>query len=168
MLHPLIKVVDLGVIEGRGLVAQGLIRQGEIVSQLEPDQPMYLISEVVNWPEAEQETLLIHAYQCSETHLVNEQGDERFMNHSCDPNTWWGGDNDTMIARRDIQPGEEITYDYATTEITLPFEMACGCGSPHCRGVVTNLDYRDPAWQAAYGLHLPDYTLRCLERENGR
>ncbi len=73
-----------------------------------------------------------------------------------------------MIARRDIKPGEEITYDYATTEITLPFEMACGCGSPHCRGVVTNLDYRDPAWQAAYGLHLPDYTLRCLERENGR
>jgi len=163
MLHPFIEVVDLGVIQGKGLVARGLIHQGEVVSKLEPDQPMYLIAEIVTWPLEKQDALLHYAYQCSETHVVNEQGDERFMNHSCDPNTWWA-DDDTMVARRDIQPGEEITYDYATTEITIPFEMKCGCGSPQCRGRVTHLDYLDPAWQFIYGEHLPEHTRRSLER----
>lgn len=38
-----------------------------------------------------------------------------FENHSCDPTTWFV-DDITMNARRDILPGEEITYDYSTTE----------------------------------------------------
>ncbi len=168
MLHPFVKVADLGVIQGKGLVATGFIRQGEIVSTLEPDQPMYRIADVQSWPQAEQDKLLHYAYQCSATHLVNEQGDERFMNHACDPNTWWA-DNDTMIARRNIQPGEELTYDYATTEITIPYEMPCTCGSSNCRGLVTNQDYLDPNWQKIYGEHLPDYTLACIrEVQNGR
>ena len=37
-----------------------------------------------------------------------------FQNHSCDPTTWWV-DDITLVARRDILPGEEITYDYGTT-----------------------------------------------------
>ncbi|MBE2220244.1 MAG: SET domain-containing protein-lysine N-methyltransferase [Anaerolineae bacterium] len=162
MLHPLVEVEDFGVIQGKGLVARGLIRQGEVVSRLEPGEPMYLISEVLAMPQAEQDKLMHYAYQCSATQVVNEQGDERYMNHSCDPNTWWA-DNDTMIARRDIQPGEELTYDYATTDILVPFEMDCGCGSPHCRGRVTNLDYLDANWQLTYGEYLPDYTLACIK-----
>lgn len=34
---------------------------------------------------------------------------------SCDPNTWFVGDT-KMTARRDIEPEEELTYDYATTD----------------------------------------------------
>ena len=167
MLHPLVEVKDLGVIQGKGLIARGLIHKGEVVSKLEPDEPMYLISEVLSWSQAEQDKLMHYAYQCSKTHVVNEQGDERYMNHSCDPNTWWT-DNDTMVARRDIQPGEEITYDYATTEITIPFEMACGCGSLKCRGVVTNRDYLNLDWQLEYGGYLPDFTLFCMRQTENK
>lgn len=163
MLHPFIRVKSNGVIEGNGLVTEGLIRAGEVVSRLEPDEPMYLIAEVLSWPQDKQNELLVYAYQCNETHVVNEQGSERFMNHSCDPNTWWA-DDDTMIARRDILPGEELTYDYATTEVTIPFEMICRCGSPNCRGKVTNHDYLDPVWQARFGDHLPRHTLNAITR----
>lgn len=163
MLHPLVEVVDKGVIEGRGLVARGLIRKGEVVSKLEPDEPMYLISDVLTWTQEAQDRLLTYAYQCSETHVVNEQGDERFMNHACDPNTWWA-DDDTMIARRDIQPGEELTYDYATTEVTIPFEMDCRCSSANCRGRVSNRDYLNPEWQARFGTNLPRHTLNAIEQ----
>lgn len=161
MLHPAIKLRQDDVIEGKGLVATGFIKAGEVVSRLEPDQPMFRIDEVLTWSEEKQDDLLHYGYQCSATHIVSEQGDERFMNHSCDPNTWWA-DDETMIARRDIQPGEEITYDYATTEITIPFEMTCRCGSPQCRGIVTHLDYRDPAWQAQYEGHLPTHTQQAI------
>lgn len=163
MLHSLVEVKDLGVIQGKGLVARGLIHKGEVVSRLEPGEPMYLISEVLVMPQAEQDKLMHYAYQCSATQVVNEQGDERYMNHSCDPTTWWA-DNDTMIARRDIQAGEEITYDYAMTDILVPFEMDCSCGSVKCRGRVTNLDYLDAAWQLEYGDYLPDYTLACINK----
>lgn len=163
MLHPLIRVVDFGVIEGTGLVSTGLIRAGEVVSRLEPNQPMYPIAEILMWSAEKQEEMLHFGYQCNETHLVCEQGSERFMNHSCDPNTWWG-DNNTMIARRDIQPDEELTYDYATTEITIPFEMPCECGSANCRGVITNVDYQDTAWQKQYGGYLPEHTKKAILR----
>lgn len=161
MLHKNIAVVDRGVIEGKGFIAQDLIKKGEVVSRLEPNQPTYTIAEVLAMPQEEQDKLLHYAYQYREDALVNEQGDERFMNHSCDPNIVWA-DDDTMIASRDILPGEEITFDYAMTEVAIPFRMECRCGSPNCRGIITNLDYRDPAWQAKYGDKLPRHTLKAI------
>lgn len=40
----------------------------------------------------------------------------RFINHSCQPNCWWEVVDKTIWIRasRTIQPGEELTYDYAT------------------------------------------------------
>ncbi len=60
------------------------------------------------------------------------------MNHSCDPNVWFH-DEVTLIARRDIYPGEEIVIDYAMfnggqlgdLDSVLPFE--CNCGASLCR-----------------------------------
>lgn len=161
MLHKHIKLVDRGVIEGRGLVAQDWIRAGEVVSRLEPDQPTMPIVDLFALPQDEQDTLMHYCYQCDETHIVCEGGDEKYMNHSCDPNTWWQ-DDETMIARRDIAPDEEVTYDYATTEVDVPFSMTCGCGAATCRGEVTSDDYQDPAWQARYGAHLPAHTLKAI------
>ena len=163
MLHPLVKVVNFGVIEGKGLIAQGLIGTGEVVSRLEPNQYMIPIAEVLTWSQEKQDDILHYGYQYNDTHMVCESGDERFMNHSCDPNTWWA-DSDTMIARRDIQLGEEITYDYATTEITVPFEMPCFCGSANCRHIVTYQDYLIPEWQALFGQHLPAHTLKAIAK----
>jgi hypothetical protein len=161
MLHPLIKVVELGVIQGKGYIAQGLIRQGEVISRLDGAYTLYAISEVQTWDAAAIDELLHYGYQCSATEIVQEHGDEKYMNHSCNPNTWWADDH-TMIARRDIQAGEEITYDYATTEVTLDFTMQCYCGSSLCRGVVTNKDHVDPQWQARFGDHLPTHTKQAI------
>ena len=40
----------------------------------------------------------------------------RFINHACQPNCWWEVVDKTIWIRasRTIQPGEELTYDYAT------------------------------------------------------
>ena len=44
------------------------------------------------------------------------------MNHSCDPTCWFTDeDPEVMVACRDIQEGEEITYDYATSETINSF-----------------------------------------------
>ncbi len=161
MLHPNVKVVEIDVIHGKGMLATGLIREGEVVSRLEPDQPTKTVDEVLAMPPDEREAYTHYAYQFRENLYVHEENDERYMNHSCDPNTWWL-DDDTMIARRDIQPGEEITFDYATTEITVPYAMRCRCGAEICRETVTHLDYLDETWQARFGDHLPEHTRKAI------
>ncbi|KAE9547183.1 hypothetical protein FO519_009605, partial [Halicephalobus sp. NKZ332] len=160
-LHQNVVVIDKGVIEGKGLVAIKLIKKGEIVSPYVPGQPTYSINDVLSMTPEEYKVLRHYGYQCRENIIIHEQSEERYMNHSCDPNLSWI-DDDTVIANRDIQPGEEVTYDYSTTEVTLPLTMECHCGSSDCRKIVTNLDHRDPAWQAKYGNMLPQHTLKAI------
>jgi hypothetical protein len=63
------------------------------------------------------------------------------FNHSCAPSAALAKRSD-LIALRDLAPGEEITYDYATNSSTrnrfvMPFE--CACGAPGCRRRIGNL-----------------------------
>ena len=72
----------------------------------------------------------------------------RFINHSCDPNTWVevGVTDDgqawaTVIALRPIAAGEELSYDYA-----FPANLAepCRCGADNCRGLIIDEDHLLP------------------------
>src|SRR5262249_32692782 len=82
-----------------------------------------------------------------------------FMNHSCDPNAWFV-DDETMTARRDIKAGEEVTYDYATSETRDSFYLECRCGSPLCRGVALGSDYWSrPELRERDGAHLMSHVL---------
>jgi hypothetical protein len=86
-------------------------------------------------------------------HLVLPGGQpNHYGNHSCDPNLWWA-DAYTLVARRPIAAGEEVTSDYATSTGVAGFAMDCACGSSLCRGVITGADWRRPELQARYGDH---------------
>jgi len=167
MLHPNVSVSQKNVIDGKGLVAAGFIAEGEVVSQLEPNQPTYRIDYILGLSDEQQDEYMHYCYQCDEENVVCEDGDEKYMNHSCDPNTWWF-DDETMIARRDIQAGEEITYDYSSTDVDVPFEMNCECGSDICRGTISNTDYLLPEWQAQYGSHVPQHVMNAIEKSKVR
>ncbi len=166
MLHPAIVVGEGDTIHGKGLVATAPIPEGEVVWAMDPGARIVPCAEVAAWPPEEQEAFRLVGYQCSDDAMAVCEGIERYMNHSCDPNTWWADDH-TLVARRDIAPGEEVTYDYATTETACVWAMPCACGSPDCRGLVTNRDCLDPAWQARYGNHLPGHVRRAIERGGG-
>lgn len=88
-----------------------------------------------------------------------------YGNHSCDPNLWWI-DAYSLAARRDIASGEEVTNDYATSAgiPEIPeFRMACACGSPACRTVISGNDWRRPALQQRYGDHWTPGLLRRIQ-----
>jgi len=54
----------------------------------------------------------------------------RFINHSCRPNCWFQVVDKTIWIRasRSIEPGEELTYDYATVgDHTIPCRCRPGC-----------------------------------------
>jgi len=87
------------------------------------------------------------------------------LNHSCDSNLWMG-DAVTIIARRAIDGGEELTLDYAltTTEPGWALDQPCQCGSAICRGRATGNDWRLPDVQERYMGHFVSFINERIRR----
>ena len=60
----------------------------------------------------------------------------RFANHSCDPNARLDLEARTLVALREIRSGEEVTFDYNTTEWDMASPFECHCGTDNCYGTV--------------------------------
>jgi uncharacterized protein YjbK len=82
------------------------------------------------------------------------------VRHSCQPAA---GLRETrrLVARRTIEPGEEITYDWAMTEMEV--EAVCLCRTPACRGLVAGWRRLPGRLRRAYRGWTADYLLE----ENG-
>ena len=87
------------------------------------------------------------------------------MNHSCNPSCWFDGD-DKMVATRDIQAGEEVCYDYATSEAeeSTHFPMNCCCGQQECRKVIRGDDYKNRQFQEKYKGHFTSFIQSKIDR----
>ncbi len=79
----------------------------------------------------------------------------RYMNHSCDPTTVIR--NREVFARRDIAPGESISFDYNTTEYDMASPFECACGSAVCVGVIRGAKHLSPEDRARLGTDLAEY-----------
>jgi hypothetical protein len=127
-------------IEGSGLFATARITSGDVV--------MRLGGQLID--DATLAALTAHP--------------ARYGNHSCDPSLWHT-DAVTVVARRDVAAGEELTIDYATHTGTETWTMACRCGSPRCRRTVTGRDWRLAHLQRAYGRHWSPPLLERIRNE---
>ncbi len=88
-----------------------------------------------------------------------EPGD--MVNHSCDPTCGLLGGT-LLVARRDIAPGEEITFDYAMCDSSDYDEFRCECGTQRCREVVTGNDWTLPELQERYAGWFSPYLARRI------
>ena len=86
-----------------------------------------------------------------------------FTNHSSDPNLWLA-DAVTLVARRAIAAGEELTGGYAMREVDEGYVAgrACQCRSPLCRGRLTGRDWRLPELHARYRGHFSPFLNRRI------
>jgi len=119
--------------EQNGLLAKKNIAQGSVIL-IQKSIPGSLRSK--------------YTIQVSEELHVKPGFFGKFINHSCDPDTavFFRLSKDKshatimVITLRDIQRGEEITYDYSTTEEYLSEETTdtpCLCASEKCRNKIT-------------------------------
>jgi len=173
-VHHLVKV-DQTNRKGLGLFAAGLIPEGEIVAwesadyyqgpdDRRPGKKLMTFAQIEErWADKrEREHFLAYSYQVGEDMFLIPLSEDdlvitTYQNHSCDPNTWWADDY-TLVARRVIYPGEEVTFDYGTSECMDNPEMPdCFCGSSVCRKKITSEDYLKPELITAYGPHFVSY-----------
>ena len=110
-------------IQGRGLFAVKTIKKSETVTAWNPK--VLTKAEASRLPADEQK----HYLDTEGDKILWMQPPERYMNHSCNANTYVVGRSD--VALRDINPGEEITSDYLDSETE---DFVCRCGSANCRG----------------------------------
>ena len=89
-----------------------------------------------------------------------EPGDA--INHSCEPNCGMGGAAQ-VVAMRDIEVGESLTFDYAMADGSDYDEFACACGAPSCRGRVSGTDWQSPELRARYAGYMSPYLVRRVD-----
>jgi hypothetical protein len=79
----------------------------------------------------------------------------RFMDHACDPATLIRGRN--VVARRDIEAGEAVTFNYNTTEYDMAEPFRCNCQSALCVGLVRGARHLTPGQRALIEDWIADY-----------
>lgn len=160
VIHPDTELRQRGGDVGLGVVATRPIPRGTILWTLDRFDRVLDPSVVRHWPEAIRGVVERYAYVDGDGRLVFCWDDGRRMNHACDPASIGVGQT-FEVARRDLQPGEELTCDYAT--LNMSTALACACGGPTCRGLVTPTlapewvarwdQWATEAWAAAF--HVP-------------
>lgn len=145
---------------GRGLFARERVRAGEMLLVWGGD---VVTGDSLSWMSEEKHRLAVQIEE--DLYLVTpNEGPADWVNHSCDPNAGLVGQI-VLVAMRDIVAGEEICFDYATSDGSPYDEFECGCGSPLCRRHVTGSDWKLPELQARYAGHFSPYIQRRIDRQ---
>ncbi len=97
----------------------------------------------------------------SEREELKETG---VFNHSCNPNCGFEGST-KLIAIKDIEEGEELTFDYAFCE-TLIREFKCNCGSLKCRKIIKPTDWKIKELQEKYFEYFSPYLKEKINKTN--
>ena len=150
---------------GKGMFAVAPIESGEIVIIW---GGTLMTEEDIHAGKAKQGSIVAideGLYLADQTDGEGDPAD--FMNHSCDPNIWME-DDVTLVARRNIKTGEELTADYAMWEANEewvgPWE--CRCGSTLCRKAYTGKDWRRKELQERYRNHFSPFINERIRKLN--
>jgi SET domain-containing protein len=138
----LLEVAPSGV-HGRGVYATKFISKGTCIIEY--------AGQRVAWEETPDDEDNPHTFifGLENGEVINPEVDgneARWINHCCDPNCEAIEEDDRIFiyAMREIEPGEELSYDYAL-EIDEPItkksmkEYECLCGTRSCRGTLLGL-----------------------------
>jgi uncharacterized protein len=149
-------------IQGRGLFAVETIEKGEIVCV----KGGYIFNRATL--DRVSQSLGASEIQITDNLFVgplteeDREGSMIFSNHSCEPNIGVQGQI-VFVAMRDIEAGEELTHDWATTDDDT-YEMECKCGVPTCRKVITGQDWQRKELQEKYAGYMSWFLVEKIRR----
>ena len=127
---------------GLGLFATKNFKKGELILMI--SGPIITQEEVDKKPEKEQ----ANALQIKDDFYIDFKEPGVLVNHSCNPNAGIKEDKE-MIAIKNIQAGQEITWDYSTS-IDGGWTMSCACGEKECRKKVKDFTLLPKKTQKKY------------------
>lgn len=103
---------------GQGVFAREAIAAGEVL--------IALAHVFVGAPER-------HTIQIDgERHQAGTGEIDDYLNHCCEPNARLDAERLCFVAARAIAPGEELTFNYLTSEWDMAEAFDCRCGAERC------------------------------------
>ncbi len=105
------------------------------------------VEEIEKLSTEDRETFLRYSYDISlgisrgTFEEASLQNPGNFINHSCDPNLAFDGE-DNIRTIKAIANGEEFTIDYASFVVNFDQDFECKCGAPTCRIYIRKEDWR--------------------------
>ncbi len=124
--NPRVRVIER---QGRkGIFATAGIAAGEILIDLRGER-------LLRAPN--RESLQVGA----SSHVVGRRETVGCLNHACEPTARLDAGGGSIVALRDVAPGQEITVNYLATEYDMHENFLCDCESPECFGVIRGFRY---------------------------
>lgn len=121
---------------GKGVFADRIIAKQEPILEIPfiPEDTM----DFHKAAELEAQGGHVYVIQIDTDRYLDPRPPARYLNHSCNPNAGLmeQAGKFIVVALREIQPEEQITFDYSTDCDENYFTMECKCGNPLCREVV--------------------------------
>ncbi|KAI9896429.1 hypothetical protein N3K66_008601 [Trichothecium roseum] len=88
-----------------------------------------------------------------------------YINHSCEPSLIFDMDSLNVLAGpKGLQPGDELTFFYPSTEWSMAQPFACLCGTPSCKRTIAGAGQMSPT--QLEGNWLSGHIRRLLEEKS--
>ena len=146
-------------IAGRGLFATVDLAARTVVSRLGGRLvDTAALRELVDGTEEPVDAVAVD----DDRHLLVAPGDNRFVNHACDPNLGWV-DGYSLATMTDVAAGGELVTDYAMSIVEPDWFLRCHCPSYRCRQMVEGTDWRIPQLQQRYDGWWTPYVQRLVD-----
>ena len=137
--------VERSPIHGNGVFATRTIEAGERIIEY--------TGRRIDWPEALRRSAAANGpvnhtfyFSLADGNVIDggdDGNDARWINHACGPNCEAYEDDGKVFihALRQIDPGEELNYNYALVyeerhTAAVKKSFACRCGTPECQGTM--------------------------------
>ncbi len=115
--------------KGRSIFAKENVKKGEMLMEIEKN--------FIDHPTKFTVQISKNIHQQS----ISPEATENFLNHSCEPNVYVDFKELVFRALRTIKKGEELAYNYLTTEWDMAEKFSCSCGSTKCFGRIKGFRY---------------------------
>jgi SET domain-containing protein len=146
------------ICSGLGIFAKKGIKKNEIIFKFE-GKIVYQDYTNISMP---------YALQLDFNKYLLPEGNYKYINHSCSPNSYVKLINDELylIACKNIKKDEEITYNYNTSEFDMGVDaFECLCKSPNCYKVIKGFKYLPLDEKIKLKPYLLPYLKRYLSEE---
>jgi SET domain len=76
----------------------------------------------------------------------------QYINHSCEPTVFFDTASLELICLKPLQPGDELTFFYPSTEWDMSQPFVCNCQSPGCLQLINGASHLDRSTLNQYRL----------------
>jgi hypothetical protein len=87
-----------------------------------------------------------------DTHITLQPEFLQYINHSCEPNVFFDTDALKLICLKPLQPGDELTFFYPSTEWDMGQPFVCNCKSKDCLQLINGASHLDKSTLNKYRL----------------